>query len=379
LPKLFSLKLTINVYTSNTLRVLDNNERQVELVTNDDSNGSEDTVVSFTSSETYSSGQNIQIKNIDFNNGNTVTRTVTNSNDCILKFDAMSALLDTGNVRKMIQEGKIPDFSTNQNVDLVRLNMGTIGDCGFELSSENPVSFVNDKMELELVEAEDAQNGIKAECDTKENNIKKIKCNITREDEKTKIDKEYSFKEELLSESNKYIILSSDENKFRILCEKEKNNKKLIIIIISCCAGAIIIISIVIVCIYCRGKGTTKPGNLKEKLKMENDKKNKGNSSKNNNNIYGSEIPINMKKHKNITEMGRMETADAGMKPETEEALNIKEKKGKRSKSKNKKEEKKKKKKSPEKKKEKKKDKKKSKSKPKNKKIKEVEEDEEED
>ena len=64
---------------------------------------------------------------------------------------------------------------------------------------------------------------------------------------------EYTFNGSIISDSNKFIKLPSEEQKFNILCEKSKSNskkKKIIIIIIVCCLVIILAVAFtVIICI----------------------------------------------------------------------------------------------------------------------------------
>ena len=246
LPKDFSIKLKINVYSSKNLRILDNSgEREIVLTTTDDSNGSKNTLVSFSSNQEYNTDENVQIKEISFNNDNSVTKTVTDNNVCTLKFNSTSDLLDTGKVASMIQAKKIPDCSSYQQLEIVSLNMNNAKGCEFYLNSEKEVSFTNDNLDLELVQSENNENTITAECDTKNDKVKKIKCNINDE-----TNGDYSFKDRIISESDKFITISSENENFNISCEKKAVNKKLLIII-SVCVGVAIIIIIIIVALLC--------------------------------------------------------------------------------------------------------------------------------
>ena len=54
----------------------------------------------------------IQVKDINFNNGNSIKKTVVDNNNCSLIFNKNSKLLDTGNVKSMLKAKKIPCCST---------------------------------------------------------------------------------------------------------------------------------------------------------------------------------------------------------------------------------------------------------------------------
>ena len=106
LPKLFSIKLKINLY-ENRIRNLEGlGQREVVLTTSEDSNGSSNTILAFTSNEEYKNEYNIQVKEINFNDNNLVTRTVTKNNKCSIYFNSKSNLVDTKKVKAMIEEKK---------------------------------------------------------------------------------------------------------------------------------------------------------------------------------------------------------------------------------------------------------------------------------
>lgn len=263
LPKDFSIKLKINLY-QNRMRYLEGQEREIVLSAIDDSNGSQDKIVSFTSNDEYTEEQNVQIKEINFNSADSVTKTVTDNNLCTLKFDSTSNLVDTKKVKTLIAENKLPDCSTSQKSNIISLTMDKVVNCEFNLNSEEKVSFTNDKLVIDLIESDNSENLISAECDTKKNNIQSIKCSIQKDD-KTEINSEYSFKDEILLDSEQYITLSSEQSKFKIFCEKKQSKKTLMYIIIAAIVVIIIIVSLITLIIVCK-----------------KDKKN----SKENNNIY---------------------------------------------------------------------------------------------
>ena len=161
-------------------------------------------------------------------------------------------MLDTGNVKSLIKANKIPDCSIIQQDNIISLNLDKIDGCEFYLISESPASFSKSTLSLELIESENEEKKYTVECDTEKNDIKIIKCKIN-----DNINSDCSFKENIITESNKLITISSEEDKFRLLCEvnKTNNNKKKIIFIIIICSFLIIIAIIVIIIIICLKKG----------------------------------------------------------------------------------------------------------------------------
>ena len=133
--------------------------------------------------------------------------------------------------------------------------------CEFYLNSEEEVSFSNDIINIELVEKENNENIITAECDTKKDNTKSVKCNI-KKDDKTEINNEYSFKEQIVFDSKQYIVIIPEEDISKIYCEKKESKKKLIITAIVIVVALIIIVSIIIVCICsCKKKKNIRKNN----------------------------------------------------------------------------------------------------------------------
>ena len=270
LPKSFSLKITIVIYSSKNLRHLE--EREIVVTTNEDSDGSENKMLTFSSDSLegqISDTDEIRITDMKTNDNDNdyTTKAVTDNNICSLNFDKDSDLLDTGKVSSMIQAKKIPDCSLSSDIDLVSLNMDKIDGCDFTLNSETPVSFNNDNLDIELVSSENKDNMITANCDTKEDQIKSIQCKIN-----DNVNNDYSLKNDLISESDKFIIISTkdDNDKFKISCEN-KENKNLLIIII---AGSLIILLTIIIiscCIYQKRKKMMNENiqKLENQLKME--------------------------------------------------------------------------------------------------------------
>ena len=235
LPKNFSLKVVIMIISS--IRNLE--EKEVILTSNDDSNGSTNTFVSFSSEEEFDNSVDVEINDISFDNGNNITKTVTHNNKCSINFDKTSELINTGKVKKLIGEKKIPDCSLINSGDIVTLKMDKIKDCEINLKSNQTVSFSDNQFNLELMEYDNKENIISAECDTKKNDIEDIQCTIN-----DKVTKTYSLKEKIIPLSDKYIAISTGKEKFNISCQNKTDFQK-ILIIIGLIPAAIILISII--------------------------------------------------------------------------------------------------------------------------------------
>ena len=167
----------------------------------------------------------------------------------------------------LIKEKKIPDCSKSQQKQIVDLNMDKIDGCEFKLNSDEYFYFNKKSFDLELVEYQNKNNKIVAECNSDKNKVKEIQCKIN-----DKVNNDYSLKEELISDSNKFISINSvdNNNKFNILCDKKKNNNKKVAVIVSviCCCVVLIIVSIIIIYIYQKKKII----NIDDELKKENDR-----------------------------------------------------------------------------------------------------------
>ena len=265
IPKNFCLKLKIRVYKNN-VRILDTSEERIIILrTSDDSNGSKNTIITFTSTDVYGEDEDVEVQSIDFN-GDSVTKEVTDNNYCSLKFDTSSKLKDTGKAKTLISNAQVPDCSSNDINNIVNLNMDKVMNCEFNLNSDKKISYSKDNLDIELVEAQNNQSIITAQCDTKKKSSKSIKCTIGK-GEKEEINNEYSFKEEIIFDSNKYILISSEES-FKIFCDKKDSKIKTmtVIIIIGCVLVIAIIITITTIIICKKDK--------KEKIE-QNEKNNK--------------------------------------------------------------------------------------------------------
>ena len=261
LPKDFSLKLKLSKYTSSNRNLQSEPENEVEaiLTTSEDSNGVDNKIIDFTSTTAYSENEDIKIKSIDFDSGSTTTNTVTSNNDCSLIFDGDSKLIDTGAVKTMIANNKIPDCSlTEQKSNIVTLNLDKIENCEFHLNSDETISLTKDTLDIDFVESKNGEKNIVAQCDTKIKTSNSIKCIINKDDNE-EINNIYTFKDEILFDTNKYITLSSNKDKFKIYCEKKENTSKkqdIVTLAVSACVGAVVIAIIIATIIVCRKNKT---------------------------------------------------------------------------------------------------------------------------
>ena len=116
--------------------------------------------------------------------------------------------------------------------------MGKIDKCEFTLNSENQISFSDDNFDLYFIEYNNTENEINAECDTKNDNIQTINCKIN-----DKVYKKFSLKEEIISLSDKLLIISTEKEYFKFNCKNGINLKTIIIIV------GVIIVGIIFICI----------------------------------------------------------------------------------------------------------------------------------
>lgn len=275
LPKDFSLKLKINILTAKSSRNLeDAEEKEIILTTQDETNGSTNSIVGFYSEQMFENeDEEIKVNQINFNSGNSVTQTVLSKNNCSLQFDSSSLLVNTKKVKEMINAKKIPDCSQVQPDNIIEFTIEDIDGCEFNLFSKTPTNFSDTILNLNLKEYDNENEVIISQCDTKKKNIKTIKCKVYNN-----TDNDYTFKDSVISESSKFITLSSEEEKFHISCLKNKSNskKKLIIIIAVCCAVIILAVAFIVVIIIIRkkkNKNNIKESNVSLPSKSENNKK----------------------------------------------------------------------------------------------------------
>ena len=266
LPKNFTLIVTINVYMSGRFRYLQNTEKNISLTIDNDSNGSKNTIVSFISNEEFKN-KDVQIKNMDFDNQNSVTNEVTHTSSCSLNFDKASEKADTGKVSKLIYSKKIANLvGIGSDNYIFNVNVKNIDGCEFNLNSDDFLPFSDITFNLELSEYDNNNNKLKTKCNVNGNNIK---CKI-----EDKVDNYYSFPINIIINSDLLLMISTENgNKYQIKCENDKPmNKTTKIIIITCVIifGVIITIVSIIICIC---KLVKKGYNKQEHLKNRNSKK----------------------------------------------------------------------------------------------------------
>ena len=156
LPKNFALKLKLNIYSSKNIRNLDET-KVISFVSNDDSDGTKYKIIPFISEDINSyemedNNINIKVEDIKFDNDNPTIKIITEKNKCSLIFDKNSDFMDTGKVKSMIKEQKIPDCSNNQQNQIVSLNIDKIEACEFNLNSEEGIIISKDNLSIDLVE-----------------------------------------------------------------------------------------------------------------------------------------------------------------------------------------------------------------------------------
>jgi hypothetical protein len=252
LPKNLQLKLKIDIYSTQKTKNLEESEtRIINFITNEDSDGTTNKVITFTSDTELNDDENIEqnaiIEEMQFNSDDERTKSIIENNNCILNFNKNSELADTGKVQSLIKSKKIADLS-KPNVSLINLSADKIEGCEFNLKSESPASFTNDDLELELVSSENAEEKIKAKCNTKSDDVKSIKC--TLEDE---ADSNYSFKDDVIPDSNNFISLDNSK-KYKIHCKSNNTNKIILIVAITLCTCGLVAIMAVITVIICKNK-----------------------------------------------------------------------------------------------------------------------------
>ena len=284
LPKNFQLKLRVDIYsTKKTKNLKESEKRVINFITNEDSDGTTNKVITFASDTELNEDENIEqnavIEEIQFNNDDERTKSIVENNNSILKFNKNSEFADTGKVQSLIKSNKAVNLS-NPRVGLINLSADKIEGCEFNLKSESPASFTNDDLELELVSSEDAEEKIKAKCNTKNNDIKSIKCSI--EDE---ADSSYSFKDDFIPDSNNFISFDNSK-KYKICCKNNNTNKFILIVAVTICTcGLVAVMAVVIVIIYKNKSYTdvnvkTAPTENANKENIEDIKDNKGKKMK---------------------------------------------------------------------------------------------------
>ena len=335
LPKDFSLKLKVNIVSSKK-KIRNLEEKEVILTNTDGSNGNTDTIVSFYSSdddEQYSDdNDNIQVKEMNYNAQDSTTKEVTDNSDFTLNFNSSSELADTGKVKQLIAAKKIVDCSQIQQEDIVSLNMVNLDGCKFSLVPNDPVSFNDDSFDLELIQYDNNENIVIAKCDTKNDNLRIINCLINDE-----ANSNYTFKDGFISESNKFMTLSSDDDNFNISCKNSKKKTIIIIVIVSICIVVILAITITIIVICKRKNKKGKKINITIPSKSLSNKKN----------ILTTSIKLNTQTEQekgdtgDVLNMGekKKKNKNKKSKPKTKKSKSKEKKKKSKSKEKNKKKE----------------------------------------
>jgi hypothetical protein len=288
LPKNFSLLLKIHRYNQ-TVRNLQGQEENDEvkdeeiiLTTKDDSNGTKNRIISFSSEKKFNEDENVKIKELNYNEKDKgITNDVVKNNHLTINFDNSSETVDTGVVSKLIQDGKLTEFSSGGADDnterIINLNLDNINGCEFGLNAGDGSLDSSDKnYNFELADYNNNENIINAECSNSQNNL--INCKINQN-----VDSEFYFnKNNTMSNSGKYIFLpNGTEHRFKLLCKKNSNKNKFIIIAI--CVGILVVLILLISTRFCCKKKSKKEIKTKESVSRINDNDQIGGSSSENN------------------------------------------------------------------------------------------------
>ena len=290
LPKDFSLKLKIRRYNQ-TIRNLQSQERNEEvkdediiLTTKDDSNGTRNSIIRFSSEPIFNEDEHVKIKELNYNeNDNGITHDVVENNHLSINFDNSSEMVDTRMVAKLIQDNKVPNFSpnTDPNEMIINLNLDNINGCEFALNSDKKLESSDNNYNFELADYNNNEKIVNAQCSISQNNLLNCKINQDADNEF------YFYKSIMLSKSGKYIILpNGSENKFKLFCKNTSNKNKFIILAI--CLIVLVIIILLISTRFCCKKNSKKDSikdskkdcTIKECL-SRNEEKVPGSSSKN--------------------------------------------------------------------------------------------------
>ena len=276
LPKNFSLILKIQRYNQvvRNLQSPEGNEEiedeDIILTTKDDSNGIKNRIIGFSSEKQFNENEHVKIKELNYNeNDNGTTHDVVKNNHLNIKFDNSSVTVDTGEVSKLTQDGKLPDFSADgadANDDkIINLNLDNINGCEFSLNTGDGSLDSSDKnYNFELVDYKNNENIVNTECSNSQNSL--INCKINQD-----VDSEFFFNDKnfITSSTGKYIFLpSGSENRFKLLCKN--NSKKNKIIIAAICIGILILLILLISTRYCcktkSKKDTKKDSKIKKNV-----------------------------------------------------------------------------------------------------------------
>ena len=288
LPKNFSLILKIHRYNQ-TVRNLQGQEENDEikdedivLTTKDDSNGTKNRIISFSSEKKFNEDENVKIKELNYNeNDKGITNDVVKNNHLTINFDNSSETVDTGVVSKLIQDGKLTEFSSGGADDnterIINLNLDNINGCEFGLNAgDGSLDSSDENYNFELADYNNNENIINAECSNSQNNLINCKINQNADSEF------YFYKSSTMSNSGKYIFLpNGTEHRFKLLCKKNSNKNKFILIAI--CVGILVVLILLISTRFCCKKKSKKEIKTKESVSRINDNDQIGGSSSENN------------------------------------------------------------------------------------------------
>ena len=250
-PKQFSLKLTILVHDSTRiLRHLDEVKTTI-LTTNDDSDGQQGTLIRFTSDEIFNNKE-VQINSINPNDDTQTKRVTDNNNFNIENFSSSSKEANTKDVKALINENKITDFSKmSSERNIINFNFDSTERCEINFISDTPVSFIESSLTLELIDT--LGNIINAQCDTSQKNINSIKCTINEE-----CDNDYTIEDLMHFSASDTIIFSGNGKTFKLICRKVQKMQKLSItfmVVIILIISTLLIVCVIYICMskhWCR-------------------------------------------------------------------------------------------------------------------------------
>ena len=258
-PKELSLIAKISKYNTNTRRNLQTKEEEVILKTSDDSDGSSNKLIKFESEQEIinQNQENIQIKEIAFNNNDKNTSSISKHNNCQINLPKNTDFLDTGKVKSFIEEKSIPDYSKmkqdNSNINNIEyLYINNINGCNVELKSGNSNDdILNNNINITFIEKSNKLIEVSAICSILEEKNGVIPCKINQN-----VNNTFYINSDPINDNDKYIIISSsnkDINTYKIECliniREKKIPKTLIIIISACSLFAFILITVVTLCI----------------------------------------------------------------------------------------------------------------------------------
>lgn len=135
-------------------------ERDFTFITSDESDGTLKKIT-FISKEELNEAEDIvnnaKIEDMQYNFDGTLTKAITDKNNCKLIYNNNSEWADTGKASSLIGEKQIVDLS-NLKVGLISLTADKFESCVSDLKSDSPASYSNDYLELKLVPEGDTEN-----------------------------------------------------------------------------------------------------------------------------------------------------------------------------------------------------------------------------